>query len=85
MKTSIIAISLLITVATARSLGAQPQRRGTFGKREVPQEQSHKGILTAVGASLNLNNPDKIVDPVFGLLGAAVRIYSSESFILLGL
>lgn len=76
MKTSIIAISLLITVATARSLGAQPQRRAihrSFGKREVPQEHSHEAILTAVGASLNLNNPDKIADPVFGLLGAAVR------------
>lgn len=85
MKTSTIAISLLITVATARSLGAQPQKRAihrTFGKREVPQEQSHKSILTAVTASLNLNNPDDIVDSVFGLLGAAVCIPSNESLAL---
>ncbi|KAI0789806.1 hypothetical protein C8Q75DRAFT_718049 [Abortiporus biennis] len=40
-------------------------------KREVPQEHSHEPILTSVRASLNLNNPDKIVDPVFALLGDA--------------
>lgn len=77
MKTSTIALSLLLTVVSARSLGAQTQRRAiyrTFGKREVPQEHSHEKFLTAVSISLNLNNPDKIADPVFGLLGAAVRI-----------
>jgi len=40
-------------------------------KREVPQEHSHNGILATVRASLQLNNPDGIVDPVFGLLGDA--------------
>jgi len=40
-------------------------------KREVPQEHSHEPILTAVGTSLNFNNPDGIVDPVFALLGNA--------------
>ncbi|KAJ3537028.1 hypothetical protein NM688_g6749 [Phlebia brevispora] len=40
-------------------------------KREVPQEHSHEPILTSVRASLNLNNPDGIVDPVFALLGDA--------------
>ncbi|KAG8911408.1 hypothetical protein FRC00_006553 [Tulasnella sp. 408] len=40
-------------------------------KREVPQEHSHEKYLTSVRASLNLNNPDGIVDPVFGLLGNA--------------
>ncbi|KAI0259818.1 hypothetical protein BC834DRAFT_973962 [Gloeopeniophorella convolvens] len=40
-------------------------------RREVPQEHSHESILTAVGTSLNLNNPSKIVDAVFGLLGNA--------------
>ncbi|RPD62236.1 hypothetical protein L227DRAFT_498596 [Lentinus tigrinus ALCF2SS1-6] len=40
-------------------------------RREVPQEHSHEPILTAVRATLNLNNPDKIVDPVFALLGDA--------------
>lgn len=77
MKTSTIALSLLIAVASARSLGAQTEKRAThrtFGKREAPQEKSHQKILTEVGASLNLNNPAGIKDPVFGLLGAAVRI-----------
>ena len=40
-------------------------------RREVPQEHSHEPILTKVRTSLNLNNPDKIVDPVFALLGNA--------------
>ena len=34
-------------------------------------EHSHEPILTSVRASLNLNNPNGIVDPVFGLLGNA--------------
>ncbi|KAI0076320.1 hypothetical protein K474DRAFT_1598253 [Panus rudis PR-1116 ss-1] len=40
-------------------------------RREVPQEHSHEPILTSVRNSLNLNNPDKIQDPVFALLGNA--------------
>ncbi|KAI0352612.1 hypothetical protein OH77DRAFT_1438545 [Trametes cingulata] len=40
-------------------------------RREVPQEHSHEPILTKVRQSLNLNNPDKIQDPVFALLGDA--------------
>ncbi|KAG9021934.1 hypothetical protein FS837_006854, partial [Tulasnella sp. UAMH 9824] len=40
-------------------------------KREVPQEHSHEKYLTSVRASLSKNNPDGIVDPVFGLLGNA--------------
>ncbi|KAF8176984.1 hypothetical protein BJ912DRAFT_691910 [Pholiota molesta] len=40
-------------------------------RREVPQEHSHEQFLTTVRASLNLNNPDGIQDPVFGLLGNA--------------
>jgi len=40
-------------------------------RREVPQEHSHENILTTVRTSLNLNNPDQIVDPVFALLGNA--------------
>jgi hypothetical protein len=39
--------------------------------REVPQEHSHEQFLTTVRASLNLNNPANIEDPVFGLLGNA--------------
>lgn len=76
MKISAVTLSFLLTLVSARSLGVQTQKRGihrTFGKREVPQEHSHEKFLTAVGTSLDLNNPDKIDDPVFGLLGAAVR------------
>ncbi|KAG6844607.1 hypothetical protein H0H87_005541 [Tephrocybe sp. NHM501043] len=40
-------------------------------RREVPQEHSHEQFLTSVRNSLALNNPDGIVDPVFGLLGNA--------------
>ncbi|EJF63176.1 hypothetical protein DICSQDRAFT_82592 [Dichomitus squalens LYAD-421 SS1] len=40
-------------------------------RREVPQEHSHEPIITKVRASLNLNNPDKIQDPIFALLGNA--------------
>ncbi|KAI0763631.1 hypothetical protein BD413DRAFT_483869 [Trametes elegans] len=40
-------------------------------RREVPQEHSHESILRKVRTSLNLNNPDKIQDPVFSLLGDA--------------
>lgn len=76
MKSSTIAFSLLITTAAARSLGAQQKRatHRTFIKRELPQEHSHEIFLTTVTASLNLNNPAKISDAVFGLLGADVRI-----------
>ncbi|KAJ6451891.1 hypothetical protein C8R45DRAFT_1041413 [Mycena sanguinolenta] len=40
-------------------------------RREVPQEHSHQQFLTSVQTSLAKNNPDGIVDSVFGLLGAA--------------
>ncbi|KAF4590098.1 hypothetical protein EYR40_009502 [Pleurotus pulmonarius] len=43
-------------------------------RREVPQEHSHEPFLVSVRNSLNLNNPDGIVDPVFGLLGNAAAI-----------
>lgn len=39
--------------------------------REVPQEHSHEQFITTVRASLALNNPDQIQDPIFGLLGNA--------------
>lgn len=32
-------------------------------------EHSHEKIITSVRASLNLNNPDQIEDPIFALLG----------------
>jgi hypothetical protein len=50
--------------------GSSPPARMLRG-REVPQEHSHEVFLTSVRASLNKNNPNGIVDPVFGLLGNA--------------
>ncbi|EUC51318.1 hypothetical protein COCMIDRAFT_31456 [Bipolaris oryzae ATCC 44560] len=40
-------------------------------KREVPQEHSHRNVNLAVNTILQQNNPAKIQDPVFALLGAA--------------
>lgn len=40
-------------------------------RREVPQEHSHNRFLDGVRVNLNLNNPNEIEDPVFGLLGNA--------------
>ncbi|ETI22243.1 hypothetical protein G647_06316 [Cladophialophora carrionii CBS 160.54] len=42
-----------------------------LGRREVPQEHSHEKFLTIVNTNLKLDNPDNIVDAVFGLLGNA--------------
>jgi hypothetical protein len=76
MKTT-IALAFLLTLVSARALTPQKARRSatthrTLGKREVPQEHSHEKFLTLTGAALNLDNPDQIADPVFGLLGNAV-------------
>ena len=61
MKTQqLISVLSLMTATSARPF-----------KREVPQEHSHEQFLTSVRTSLNLNNPDAIKDPVFGLLGDA--------------
>lgn len=43
----------------------------TFVKREVPQEHSHQAILATTNTNLQLNNPLKIQDAVFALLGNA--------------
>ncbi|KAF2835127.1 hypothetical protein M501DRAFT_942727 [Patellaria atrata CBS 101060] len=40
-------------------------------RREVPQEHSHQPQLDLTNTFLKLNNPDGIVDAVFGLLGNA--------------
>lgn len=65
MKQSVIALSLV---------GAALARPGVnnfnFEKREVPQEHAHRNVNLEVSKSLNANNPDKIGDPIFGLLGA---------------
>ncbi|KAF7861737.1 uncharacterized protein EAF02_010691 [Botrytis sinoallii] len=42
--------------------------------REVPQEHSHNRFLDGVRVNLNINNPNKIQDPVFGLLGNAAAM-----------
>lgn len=57
-------VLFLAAMATARPLQ----------RREVPQEHSHQKFLTSVTTSLAANNPDKVVDPVFALLGNAVRL-----------
>ena len=70
MKTETV-VQVLAFVALAN---ARPMRRHVaLLPREVPQEHSHEQFLTSVGASLDTNNPAGIVDPVFGLLGDAVR------------
>ncbi|KIH89006.1 hypothetical protein SPBR_07305 [Sporothrix brasiliensis 5110] len=47
--------------------------------REVPQEHSHNRFLDLVRASLSTNNPQKIQDPVFGLLGNAAAAAGAGS------
>ncbi|RDW69691.1 hypothetical protein BP6252_08711 [Coleophoma cylindrospora] len=51
----------------------------TLRGREVPQEHSHERFLTGVRINLNLNNPAKIQDPVFGLLGNAAAAVGQGS------
>jgi hypothetical protein len=51
------------------SAGPVPHRQ--VKAREVPQEHSHNIFLDLVRTSLALDNPKKIQDPVFGLLGNA--------------
>ncbi|EXJ58786.1 hypothetical protein A1O7_06216 [Cladophialophora yegresii CBS 114405] len=59
-----------------RRVGGHIHRRSSvwntkLGRREVPQEHSHEKFLTTVNTNLKLDNPDNIVDAVFGLLGNA--------------
>ena len=56
----------LMGVVSARSLG---HFSSGMAKREVPQEHSHQNILDIVNPILDQNNPLKIQDAVFGLLG----------------
>ena len=53
--------------------------RAMLRGREVPQEHSHNRFLDGVRANLNLNNPAKISDPVFGLLGDAAAAAGAGS------
>ncbi|PPQ91699.1 hypothetical protein CVT25_012912 [Psilocybe cyanescens] len=59
-------VTLLTLACSLSSAFSAPIR-----KREVPQEHSHEQFLTSVRTNLNLNNPDRIQDPVFALLGNA--------------
>jgi hypothetical protein len=74
--TEIIAVSALVASTAARpnvynSPNARLHARDMKLKREVPQEQSHKKFLLKTQEMLLLDNPDQIVDSVFGLLGNA--------------
>ncbi|KAK2777659.1 hypothetical protein FQN53_002107 [Emmonsiellopsis sp. PD_33] len=60
----------LATLAYARPFPSS-KLSSRLRAREVPQELSHFRVLTAVQELLQLDNPDEIVDPVFGLLGNA--------------
>jgi len=72
MKCEATALFLMLGLAVARpDVQAAPLKTSAKFRREVPQEQSHKKFLTGVKAALELNNVDKIVDPVFALLGNA--------------
>jgi hypothetical protein len=66
MKQSIIALSLVGAVLARPSVNTY-----SFEKREVPQEHAHRNVNLEVSKVLNLDNPDNISDPIFGLLGAA--------------
>jgi hypothetical protein len=76
--TEIVAASALVATAAARAnVNSSPlssrmhARDMKLSRREVPQEQSHKPILVKTQEMLLLDNPNEIVDSVFGLLGNA--------------
>lgn len=62
----------IITLAMIGAVAARPTTMSR--KREVPQEHAHENIIQAVNTQLQLNNPDNIQNPIFGLLGAAAGI-----------
>lgn len=61
-----VTVVALAALAAARDV---PYSRMT--KREVPQEHSHQAILATTNTNLQLDNPLKIQDAVFSLLGNA--------------
>ncbi|KIW95467.1 uncharacterized protein Z519_04052 [Cladophialophora bantiana CBS 173.52] len=78
----LLAVGIDVTTARpanlhiGRSPGHDMQTRSVvwnskLGRREVPQEHSHEKFLTIVNQFLKIDNPDNIVDAVFGLLGNA--------------
>ncbi|KAK3687714.1 hypothetical protein B0T22DRAFT_457864 [Podospora appendiculata] len=60
------AMFALAGIASARDVSIYSMR---MAKREVPQEHSHEAVLRIVNTNLQLNNPLKIQDTVFALLG----------------
>jgi hypothetical protein len=48
--------------------------------REVPQEHSHERFVAGTNTNLQLNNPAKFVDAVFGLLGDAAAATGAPGF-----
>ena len=66
-------------VHAQRGAYARPVWNAQLRRREVPQEHSHEKFVRAVKASLDLNNPDGIVDSVFGLLGNAAGLAGQGS------
>lgn len=66
-STILLAVLGLVTAAPTPQSLPRAMLRG----REVPQEHSHNRFLDGVRVNLALNNPAKISDPVFGLLGSA--------------
>jgi hypothetical protein len=76
MKYETATIFLAFLSATSAAPVPEPKNvftipRGMLSAREVPQEKSHQKFLDGVKTSLDLNNPNNIKDPVFGLLGNA--------------
>lgn len=57
--------------STHNQIRSGPVWNTKLGRREVPQEHSHEKFLTVVNKFLQVDNPDNIVDAVFGLLGNA--------------
>ncbi|EXJ90425.1 hypothetical protein A1O1_03526 [Capronia coronata CBS 617.96] len=63
--------SLPSVQVSSKQARSAPVWNAHLGRREVPQEHSHEKFLTTVRTFLQMDNPDGIVDPVFGLLGNA--------------
>ena len=47
---------------------------GRLNQARVPQEHSHNQFITTVNTNMKPNNPDNIVDAVFGLFGNAAAL-----------
>lgn len=69
--TLFIAVLGLSTAAPTPKADSAVLPRYRLRGREVPQEHSHNRFLDGVRVNLNIDNPDGISDPVFGLLGDA--------------